>query len=148
MTIFNWRRWNVKETGYREMLERAYERLPHRVEKYARFEVPRPRAVRVGKRTVLLNFKEISDALNRDPKHLLKYLSKEMATLSSMEGTRVIFQGVFRQDTIRNLIEAYTQRYVICPVCKRPDTKIVKEKRLSFLVCEACGARSSIGQKI
>jgi translation initiation factor 2 subunit 2 len=36
--------------------------------------------------------------------------------------------------------------FVTCPVCKRPDTKIVKEKRLSFLVCNACGAKSSIKQ--
>ncbi|MCD6263176.1 translation initiation factor IF-2, partial [Candidatus Bathyarchaeota archaeon] len=42
----------------------------------------------------------------------------------------------------------YTKRYVICPVCKRPDTRIVKEKRLAFLVCEACGARSSIPHKL
>ena len=135
----------MREPNYREMLERAHERLPHRVEKYKRFEVPRPRAARVGKRTILLNFKEICDALNRDPKHLLKFLSREMATMASIEGARAIFQGVFRQDTIRNLIQTYTQRYVICPVCNRPDTRIVKEKRLSFLVCEACGARSSIG---
>ena len=138
----------MRETSYREMLDRAHKRLPRRVEKYERFEVPRLRAARMGRRTIILNFKEISDALNRDPKHLLKFLSREMATLASIEGTRAIFQGVFRQDTIRNLIETYTQRYVICPVCNRPDTRIVKEKRLSFLVCEACGARSSIGQKI
>jgi len=30
--------------------------------------------------------------------------------------------------------------------CKRPDTKLVKEKRLSFLVCNACGAKSAIKQ--
>lgn len=138
----------MAEMSYREMLERAYERLPRRVEKYERFEVLRPQVFQVGKRTILLNFKEICEALNRDPKHLLKYLSREMATLASMEGTRAIFQGVFRQDTIRNLIEAYTKRYVICPVCKRPDTRIVKEKRLTFLVCEACGARSSIPHKL
>ena len=40
----------------------------------------------------------------------------------------------------------YLEGYVVCPVCKRPDTKIVKEKRLSFLVCNACGAKSSIKQ--
>jgi translation initiation factor 2 subunit 2 len=33
---------------------------------------------------------------------------------------------------------------VICPICKRPDTKIVKERRFHFLICEACGAKSSI----
>ncbi|HEX7482192.1 MAG TPA: translation initiation factor IF-2, partial [Candidatus Bathyarchaeia archaeon] len=44
------------------------------------------------------------------------------------------------------LLQRYLEGYVICPVCKRPDTKIVKEKRLSFLVCNACGAKSSIKQ--
>ncbi|MBK5133178.1 translation initiation factor IF-2, partial [Candidatus Bathyarchaeota archaeon] len=32
------------------------------------------------------------------------------------------------------------------PVCKRPDTKIAKDKRLIFLDCNACGARSSVKQ--
>jgi len=35
---------------------------------------------------------------------------------------------------------------VICPVCNRPDTQIVRERRLGFLQCDACGARSSIGK--
>jgi len=139
---------DMSDISYREMLERAQEQLPRKLEKYDRFEVPRPHVVRVGKKTVIQNFKEISDVLNRDPKHLLKFLTGEMATLATMEGGRAIFQGVFKQDTIKNLIDTYVERYVICPVCKRPDTKIVKEKRLSFLVCEACGARSSISLKV
>ena len=130
--------------GYREMLERAHKQLPRKVEKYDRFEVPRADIVRVGKKTIIQNFKEICEALNREPKHLLKFLTGEMATLATLEGGRVIFQGVFKEDTVKNLVDTYVQRYVICPVCKRPDTRIVKEKRISFLVCEACGARSSI----
>jgi len=130
--------------SYREMLERAHKQLPRKVEKYDRFEVPRADIVRVGKKTIIQNFKEICEALNREPKHLLKFLTGEMATLATLEGGRAIFQGVFKEDTVKNLIETYVQRYVICPVCKRPDTRIVKEKRISFLVCEACGARSSI----
>jgi len=43
-------------------------------------------------------------------------------------------------------MQRYLETFVVCPVCKRPDTKIIKEKRLSFLMCEACGARSSIKQ--
>ncbi|MEM2273205.1 MAG: hypothetical protein QXX56_03185, partial [Candidatus Bathyarchaeia archaeon] len=34
--------------------------------------------------------------------------------------------------------------FVNCPICKRPDTKIIKEKRFNFLVCEACGAKSPV----
>jgi translation initiation factor 2 subunit 2 len=138
----------MSDTSYREMLQRAQEQLPRKLEKYDRFEVPRPRVVQVGKKTLIQNFKEIADVLNRDPKHLLKFLSGEMATLASIEGTRAIFQGVFKEDTIRKLIDTYVERYVICPVCKRPDTRIVREKRISFLVCEACGARSSISLKV
>ena len=128
------------------MLDRAYEDLPELDDTHERFQVPRPDIRRAGRRTVFMNFKEISDELNRDPEHLLKFLVTETATRANFDGTRVIFQGQFSYDTFRNLLEIYTNKYVICPVCKRPDTKIVRERRLLFLQCEACGARSSIGK--
>lgn len=138
----------MSDASYREMLKRAQDLLPKRLEKYERFEVPRAQIVVAGRKTAFLNFKEVCDALNRDPHLLLKFLTKEMATLASIDGGRAVFQGVFRQDSIANLLNTYIQRYVVCPVCKRPDTRIVKEKRLSFLVCEACGARSSLSGKV
>ena len=95
-------------------------------------------------RTVLSNFKEICDALNRKPRHVLKFLSGEMATAATIQRTRAIFQGKFDYATFERLIKRYTNEFVVCPVCKRPDTKIVKERRFLFLICEACGAKSSI----
>jgi len=130
---------------YREMLDRAYSQLPQQFETYERFTVPRPDVRNVGRRTVVLNFKAIADELRRDHDHLLKFLTGEMATLATFDGTRAIFQGKFSYDTIRKLLEIYTDKYVICPVCKRPDTRLERQKRLWFLKCEACGARSSIG---
>jgi len=135
------------EKDYRSLLDRAYSQLPEQVTSYDRWTVPRPEVRQVGRRTVIMNFKEIADELRRDPDHLLKFLSGEMATLANFDGTRAVFQGRFRVDSIRNLLEVYTNRYVVCPVCKRPDTRIVRERRLWFLDCEACGARSSMGAK-
>ena len=129
---------------YKEMLERARAQLPPGVFERKRFELPKPRGSTIGMRTILHNYKEICDALNRNPRHMLKFLSKEMATAGTIDGTRAIFQGKFRRDTFERLIERYVDYFVLCPVCKRPDTKIVKDRRLSFLVCEACGARSSV----
>ncbi len=129
---------------YNELLERARSQLPPDVSERKRFEVPKPRSITIGMKTFVRNFKEICDALNRDPQHLLRYLSREMATAGTLSGSRAVFQGRFRYDTIERLIQHYTVVFVTCPVCKRPDTKIVKEKRLSFMVCEACGARSSV----
>ena len=136
------------DKDYRSLLNRAYDQLPDQIESYDRWTVPRPDVRQVGRRaTVIMNFKEISDELRREPDHLLKFLSGEMATLANFDGTRAVFKGRFSYETIRNLLEIYTNKYVICPVCKRPDSKLVREKRLWFLQCEACGAKSSIGTK-
>ncbi len=129
---------------YEKMLEEAYEQLPPSVFEHKRFEVPRPTVTISGSRTILHNFKDICEVINRDPNHVLKYLSKELATAAAMEGGRVIFQGRFEDETIERMIRRYVNEYVICPICKRPDTKIVREKRLYFLQCEACGARSPL----
>lgn len=131
---------------YEELLRRARSQFPEVAVKSERLEIPRLNYAKIGMRTVIYNFKEIADALDRDPQHLLKFLTGEMATAATAQGSRVIFQGKFSEDTFGRLIQRYLESYVICPVCKRPDTKLIKEKRLSFLVCQACGAKSSIKQ--
>ena len=130
--------------NYDALLDRALAGFTRRGSSGERFELPRAIVSIIGARTIVNNFSEIVDRLNRDPHHVLKYLAKEMATAGSYEGGKGYFQGRFSQETIKRLIGAYTNRFVICPVCKRPDTKVERRERLSFLVCEACGARSSI----
>lgn len=131
---------------YDKLLKRARSQIPEIATKQERLELPRLRYSIIGMRTMIYNFREVADALNRDPQHLLKFLTGEMATAATSQESRVIFQGKFSADTLERLIQRYVESFVVCPVCKRPDTKVVKEKRLSFLVCEACGARSSIKQ--
>jgi len=132
------------KTDYQELLKKAYDQLPQEIFERKRFEIPRVRSGTIGMRTYIVNYKEIADAVNRDPLHLLRYLSREMATAGTIDGARAIFQGKFKADSLNSLIQHYVQDFVICPVCKRPDTRIRKEKRLSFLLCEACGAKSSV----
>ena len=129
---------------YAKLLDRAYSSLPKTSGTGERFEIPRVVGVRMGRRTIIQNFGEISSKINRDPHHLLKFLSRELATAASLDGARAIFQGRFDVQTVTRLLNIYAQRFVICPICKRPDTKVEKEGRYLFLRCEACGARSSI----
>jgi translation initiation factor 2 subunit 2 len=130
--------------NYSELLKRAQSKIPKEKSSGERFETPRVRSRVIGMRTIFINFKEIADVLNRNPRHLMKFLTNEMATAGSLEESRAVFQGKFAQDTLTRLVGIYTENFIVCPVCKRPDTKIVKERRLFFLSCEACGAKSSI----
>jgi translation initiation factor 2 subunit 2 len=131
---------------YDELLKRACSNMPEVSLKHERLELPRLQITTVGMRTIISNFNEVADVLNRDPQHILKFLTREMATAATFQDARAVFKGKFRRDSFERLLQRYMESFVTCPVCKRPDTKIVKEKRLSFLVCNACGAKSSIKQ--
>jgi translation initiation factor 2 subunit 2 len=132
--------------NYDELLKRACAQMPEVSLKVERLELPRLLISTVGMRTIISNFKDVAGALDRDPQHILKFLTREMATAATYHDGRAIFQGKFRQDSFGRLLQRYMESFVTCPVCKRPDTKVVKEKRLTFLVCNACGARSSVKQ--
>lgn len=134
------------EYDYESLLKRARSSIPDVALKRERLEIPRLSHGVIGMRTVVYNFREIAGALDRDPQHLLKFLSGEMATAATMQESRGIFQGKFPRDTFDRLMQRYVESFVVCPICHGPDTKIVREKRLSFLVCQACGAKSSIKQ--
>ena len=132
--------------NYDELLKRARTQVPEVTLKKERLELPRLLISMVGMRTTIANFEGVSDILDRDPQHILKFLTREMATAATYHEGRAIFQGKFPRDTFERLLQRYMDAFVVCPVCKRPDTKVVKEKRLSFLLCNACGAKSSIKQ--
>jgi translation initiation factor 2 subunit 2 len=136
----------MEEHEYEALLERARSQVPKEVfeKKHRRLTLSAPNSRTQGSRTILYNLREIAEQLNREPHHLLKFLSKEMGTAGTIEGTYAVFQGKFERTVFENLLNQYMQDYLTCPVCRGIDTKISKEGRYYFLLCEACGARNSI----
>jgi len=126
---------------YEELLKRAMEKLPKGAEKRERFEVPKIVCEVSGNKIVLKNFGEILTILRREPSHLAKYLSKELATSVSVQGNILVFQGKVSREILQKKLDDYVKEFVYCKECGKPDTKLVKEGRIYFLVCEACGAR-------
>jgi translation initiation factor 2 subunit 2 len=130
---------------YKSLLNRIQGSLENASKKtVTRLEVPQPQILWVGQRTIFRNFMEFPKALRREPEKLLLYLNKELASAGYISGERVIFLGRKAHSSFGALIERYIHDYVICPVCKSPGTRTEKTKKLGFLNCEACGARSSI----
>ena len=136
---------NKVDKSYETLLNRIQGDLVHASKKdSARLEIPEPQIIWVGQRTIFRNFMEFPKALRREPEKLLLYLNKELASAGYIAGDRVIFLGRKEPSSFGALIDRYVKDYVICPVCGSPDTRTEKSKKLGFLLCEACGARSSI----
>jgi translation initiation factor 2 subunit 2 len=130
---------------YRKLLEAGMKKIS-KIESKRRFEVPKSKVMISGNKTIFNNFYELADALRRDPQHLLKFLLKELATSVDMREKKIIFIGNFTHELVDKKIDIYVKSYVICPECGKPDTKLLKEERNSFLVCEACGARQIVAR--
>lgn len=133
------------KSDYERLLKRLQGQLKNTSRKEAsRLELPSPQIIWVGQRTIFRNFIEFPKSLRRDPEKLLLYLNKELASAGYIAGERVIFLGRKEPSSFATLIDRYVKEYVICPVCGSPDTRTEKIKKLGFLLCEACGARSSV----
>ncbi len=129
--------------SYEELLEAARKQIPEITSSGERFEPPVPETMLQGTKTLVKNFDVICQKLRREPAFLAKYLSKELAIPSTIDGTRLVFHGKFYDRQIIEKLGNFINSYVICKECKRPDTKLVEgEHGIKTLVCEACGARA------
>ncbi len=134
----------TNQEDYEKLLNKAYETIKPVESKIDRFEIPKVEGHIEGNKTIITNFKQICNYLRRDLDHVLKFLLKELAAPGSMRGDRLILTRKISSSLINEKINQYAQTYVLCKECKKPDTEILREDRLMFLHCLACGAKKSI----
>ena len=125
---------------YEQLLEKAFEKIQKKAAS-TRFKVPQLILELQGPKTLIKNFSQITIDLRREGNHLAKYLFKQLATHGSIQGDSLVLQARISRDSLQNKYNEYLKEYVYCRVCGEPDTKLVKEGDILFLVCEACGAK-------
>jgi len=130
--------------NYEELLNKAFEKLPKVKDSGERFEIPKIDLMIEGSQTIIKNFVQIANTLRRDPEHMLKFLTKELAAPGAIKQQRALFTAKLATSAVQQKLEVYIRDYVICKECKRPDTKLVKENRITILTCEACGAKYGV----
>lgn len=133
---------------YEQLLERAMKKLPETTAESARFEMPKVKGHIQGNKTVISNFHQIANSLGRPIEHFLKYLLKELASPGDLKQSALILGTKISASRINEKIEQYVKDFVLCPECKKPDTKLIKEDKVSFIKCAACGAKHTIKVKI
>lgn len=134
--------------SYETLLNKAYEQIKQIDGSSSRFEIPPIEGRFEGKKTILTNFFTIASHFRRNPEHFQKFLLKELASSGYRDGDRLVLNNKIPRTKINPKIEEYAKEFVLCRECGKPDTELVKEDRLSFLHCLACGAKHSVRHKI
>ena len=135
-------------TNYEKLLEQAYEKVKQVDVSNDRFEIPKIQGHFEGRKTILSNFFQIASHIRRKPEHFQKFMLRELAASGQKEGDRLILNIKVPSVKINQKIEQYAKEFVLCKECKKPDTELIKEDRLSFVKCLACGAKHSVRSKI
>lgn len=102
-----------------------------------------------GIKTVLVNIEEIARSLDRDPRHLTKYLSYELGTLSSIDkaNSKYIINGAHDKEKVQGHIFRFIEEFVLCKSCERnPETILFTDSNRRHInqICKACGKINSV----
>jgi len=126
--------------NYEKLLEEAYKKVRQVSASGERFVIPKVEGHFEGKKTIT-NFYQIASYLRRKPEHFQKFLLKELAASGQKEGDRLVLNMKVPSSKINQKIEEYVNEFVLCKECKKPDTEQIKDGRVNFINCLACGAK-------
>ena len=126
------------------MLKEGRKHLPDAVLKKSRFEIPKVKGHIQGNRTIISNFKQIANILGRKPEHLLKFILKELATPGEIKPKGLIVGRKVAASMVNSKVRDYADKFVLCPHCGKPDTKMIEEGKQVMLKCTACGAETRV----
>lgn len=129
---------------YNELLKRAMSRVKTTAVAENRIKILDPDITVAGKTIIIRNFGDIADIIRRDPKHIAKFIFRELAIPGAIEDNRLVLHRIFDKETISRCLKAYCMEFLYCRECGKADTKLEKKENLMFLKCEACGAERSV----
>ncbi len=130
------------------MLTRGKSKLPETAVATERLVIPNITGHLEGNKTIVSNFLQIANIIRRNPEHILKYISRETAAKGEIKKQLLIFNTKLPSQKINEKIQQYVDEFVICKECGKPDTKLTKEGVITFMRCQACGAKHSVKSKI
>jgi len=134
----------MSDFDYNKLLKKVIEATPKKELVEDRFKLPKAEIFYEGNSTVIKNFDKISDAVNRSPDLILKFLLGGLGTAGELNGPRVVFQGKIPARDIQEKLMDYIDTFVMCSECNKPDTHLVKQGRTMLIRCDACGAFRSV----
>jgi len=103
--------------SYEKMLDRLYSLIQVRVDKFRRFEQPIAEVINVKNRTIITNFKEIAERLNRDLNELARFFYNDLAISGMIDPNtkQLILFGKFTFERINMSLKYYIKSIYFAP---------------------------------
>jgi len=102
-----------------------------------------------GIKTRLVNVADVGKAVHRDPAYITKYFGCELGAQAKINAKilEYIVNGAHDTSTFDTLLDAFIEKYVLCPKCKLPETDLSVKRGSIFATCNACGDSSQLDAK-
>ncbi|KAA1069596.1 hypothetical protein PGT21_028964 [Puccinia graminis f. sp. tritici] len=104
-----------------------------------------------GIKTVIPNMSDIARALARPPTYTTKFFGCELGAQTTFDEKydRYIVNGAHQADRLRELLDVFIDKFVLCSSCKNPETElmIVGRDELIWRDCKACGHRGHVDNR-
>ncbi|RDB26347.1 putative eukaryotic translation initiation factor 5 [Hypsizygus marmoreus] len=106
-----------------------------------------------GIKTVVPNMSDVARALSRPPTYTTKFFGCELGAQTSFDekNDRYIVNGAHNAERLRELLDVFIDKFVLCRSCKNPETELVilKNGRNENIIrdCKACGERTDVDMR-
>ncbi len=115
-----------------------------------RYKMPRLQAKVEGRgngiKTVIINMKEVAQALHRQTPEVTKFFGTELGAQTTYreETERAVVNGAHTAQALQQLLCKYIQAFVLCPSCQLPETGYKIKGGVIYQKCDACGEKSMV----
>jgi len=106
-----------------------------------------------GIKTVIPNMSDVARALSRPPTYTTKFFGCELGAQTTFDekNDRYIVNGAHDTNRLRELLDVFIEKFVLCKACKNPETELIilKSGRTEDIIrdCKACGERTGIDMR-
>ena len=103
-----------------------------------------------GIKTVVPNMSDVARALSRPPTYPTKFFGSELGAQTSVDekNDRYIVNGAHDATRLRELLDGFIEKFVLCASCKNPETDlIITKNEMIVRDCKACGERTSVDMR-
>ncbi|GAA6030683.1 hypothetical protein JCM8097_006271 [Rhodosporidiobolus ruineniae] len=123
-------------------------------DKFYRYKMPLLQTKIEGKgngiKTVFPNMADVARALNRPSSYPTKFFGCELGAQATFNDTteRYIVNGAHDTDRMRDLLDVFITKFVLCQSCKNPETELFITKGDYIKAdCKACGHQGDIDMR-